>query len=103
MAAAESGVRQAEAGVAGQLAALGRAEAQRAGTHLSRAHFFGVLLRAASGVPCVATAQSRHFQLHWMFNDLVIAVSEATRLYHQRWNRVPSERILTIPNFVDSD
>jgi glycosyltransferase involved in cell wall biosynthesis len=72
-------------------------------THLSRAHFFGVLLRGACGVPCVATAHSRHFQLHWMFNDLVIAVSEATRLYHQRWNHVSSDRIVTIPNFVDSE
>jgi glycosyltransferase involved in cell wall biosynthesis len=38
-----------------------------------------------------------------MFNDLVIAVSEATRQYHRRWNRVPSDRIVTIPNFVDSE
>ncbi len=70
-------------------------------THMSRAHFFGVMLRLASGLPCVATAHSRHVQLHWRFNDLVIAVSEATRRYHQRWNRVTAERIVTIPNSVN--
>jgi len=70
-------------------------------THMSRAHFFGVLLRYFSGIPCVATAHSRRFQLHWMFNDLVIAVSEATRRYHRRVNLVPSSRIVTIHNFVD--
>ncbi len=72
-------------------------------THMSRAHLFGVLLRFRSGVPCAASAQSRHFQLHWMFNDLVIAASEATRRYHVRWNLVPSGRIVTIANFVDID
>jgi len=34
-------------------------------THMSRAHFFGVLLRWFAGVPSVATAHSQHFQLHW--------------------------------------
>lgn len=72
-------------------------------THMSRAHLFGVLLRFRSGIACAASAQSRHFQLHWMFNDLVIAASEATRRYHMRWNLVPSGRIVTIANFVDTD
>lgn len=71
-------------------------------THMSRAHCFGVLLWADTGVPCVATAHSRHFQLHWQFNDLVIAVSEATRQYHQRWNWVRQDRIITIPNFIEA-
>jgi L-malate glycosyltransferase len=69
-------------------------------THMSRAHFFGVLLHLFAGVPCAATAHSRYFQLHWMFNDLVIAVSEATRRYHCRHNFVRSKRIVTIHNFV---
>jgi glycosyltransferase involved in cell wall biosynthesis len=69
-------------------------------THMSRAHFFGVLLRWFAGVPSVATAHSQHFQLHWMFNDLVIAVSEATRRYQHRVNLVRSSRIVTIHNFV---
>lgn len=69
-------------------------------THMSRAHFFGVLLRWFAGVPSVATAHSQNFQLHWMFNDLVIAVSDATRRFHRRFNLVRSNRIVTIHNFV---
>lgn len=71
-------------------------------THMTRAHFFGVMLRRFASIPCVATAHSRHFQFHWRWNDLVIAVSEATRIYQQRWNRVRPDRIVTIPNFIDA-
>jgi glycosyltransferase involved in cell wall biosynthesis len=70
-------------------------------THMSRAHFFGVLLRWWSGLPSVATAHSRHVQLHWMFNDGVIAVSEATRRYHRTRNFVRRRRVEVIHNFVD--
>ena len=70
-------------------------------THTSRANFFGVLLRWFSGVPSVATAHSRHIQLHWMFNDRVIAVSEATRRYQQAHDFVRASRIETIYNFID--
>lgn len=69
-------------------------------THMSKAHFFGVLLRWYAGVPSVATAHSCHLQLHWMFNDCVIAVSEATRRFHQRVNWVASRRVKTIHNFI---
>jgi glycosyltransferase involved in cell wall biosynthesis len=70
-------------------------------THMSRAHLFGVLLRWLSGIPCVATAHCSKFQPHWMLNDYVIAVSEATRRYHVRYNLVRPSRIETIYNFVD--
>ncbi len=70
-------------------------------THLSRAHFFGVLLRWFSGLPSVATAQSRLIQAHWLLNDLVIAASEATRKFHRRYNLVRADRIVTIHNFID--
>ena len=70
-------------------------------THMSRAHFFGVLLRWLTGTPCVATAHSNHFQLHWMFNDRVIANSNATRRFQQGCNFVRSNRIETIPMFID--
>jgi L-malate glycosyltransferase len=70
-------------------------------THMSRAHFFGVLLRRKSGVPCVATAHARRFQAHWAFNDRVIAVSEATSRFHRRFNFVRPSRIEVISNFVD--
>jgi len=69
-------------------------------THMSKAHFFGVLLKWYSGIPTVATAHSCHLQLHWMANDFVIAVSEATRRYHCRINWVANRRIETIHNFI---
>ena len=72
-------------------------------THTSRANFFGILLRWFSGVPSVATAHSRHIQLHWMFNDRVIAVSEASRRYQRSRNFVRDNRIETIYNFIDHD
>ncbi len=70
-------------------------------THLSRANFFGVLLRWFCRTPSVATAHSCHFQPHWMFNDHVIACSEATRRYHRIYNRVRDRRIETIRTFID--
>jgi glycosyltransferase involved in cell wall biosynthesis len=69
-------------------------------THMSKAHFFGVLLRWYSSVASVATAHNCRFQLHWMANDYVIAVSEATRRFHRRINWVANRRIQTIHNFI---
>ncbi len=76
-------------------------EIQLVHTHMSKAHFFGVLLRWFAGTPSVATAHSRLFQLHWMLNDRVIAVSEATRRFHMKRNFVKSNQIETVHNFVD--
>lgn len=70
-------------------------------THMSRAHTFGVLLKWLTGVPVVATAHNRYLQLHWRFNDFVIANSRATERYHRRFNLVPSNRIRTVYCFVD--
>jgi glycosyltransferase involved in cell wall biosynthesis len=71
-------------------------------THMSSASFFGVLLRRLFGIPaCVASAHNRYFQLHWMFNDRVIAVSEATRRFHQRYNFVRPSRIDVVYNFIN--
>ena len=71
-------------------------------THMSSANFFGVLLRRLYGIPyCIASAHNRYFQLHWMLNDRVIAVSEATRKYHQRYNMVRPSRIKVVHNFID--
>lgn len=70
-------------------------------THMSRAHFFGVLLRWMSGIPCVATAHNCRVQFHWMFNDMVIAVSEKTRRFQESYNLVQPNRIRTIHNFID--
>ncbi len=70
-------------------------------THMSSAHFFGVLLRRFYGIPCVATAHNRFVQPHWTFNDHVIATSEATRRFHAWFNLVLPHRITTIRNFID--
>lgn len=72
-------------------------------THMSSAHFFGVLLKKLTGVPSVATAHTFHFQLHWRMNDLVIANSQATRRFHARYNRVPKKKLVTIPCFIDRE
>jgi glycosyltransferase involved in cell wall biosynthesis len=70
-------------------------------THMSSAHFFGVLLRWFGNLPCVATAHSRSVQPHWAFNDRVIAVSEATARYHRRVNLVPGRKLEVVYNFID--
>ena len=70
-------------------------------THMTRGHSFGVLLKMMTGVPVIATAHSRHFQLHWTFNDFVIANSTATRDYHLRVNRIPADRMETVHACTD--
>jgi len=70
-------------------------------THMSRAHSFGVLLKMKTGVPVIATAHNRSFQLHWTFNDYVIANSNATCRYQKRVNRVSRHRIETVHCFTD--
>jgi glycosyltransferase involved in cell wall biosynthesis len=70
-------------------------------THMSRAHMFGILLKYLTGVPCVATAHNRHLQLHWRWNDFVIANSEATCQFQMRRNLVPAGKIRTIHCFTD--
>ena len=66
-------------------------------THMSRAHAFGVILKMTCGLPVVATAHNRALQVHWRFNDYVIANSKATLDYQRKINGVAesnSEKIL---------
>jgi glycosyltransferase involved in cell wall biosynthesis len=65
-------------------------------THMTRGQNFGVALKLLTGVPVVATAHNRHFELHWNFNDYVIANSRSTFDYHSRVNRIPPHRMETI-------
>ncbi len=65
-------------------------------THMSRAHFMGVLLRGLCHVPCVATAHCRKIQAHWSLNNHVIATSRDTQQFHRRYNLVPQRKISTI-------
>ena len=70
-------------------------------THMTRAHNFGVCLRRFYHIPCVATAHSHIIQPHWMFNDHVVAVSNATCRFQRRRNLVREQRIETIYGFMD--
>ena len=72
-------------------------------THMSAAHAYGAVLRTFSRFPTVATAHKRHLQLHWVFNDFVIAPSRVTTEYHHRVNRVPRRKLVVIPNFIEPD
>jgi L-malate glycosyltransferase len=69
-------------------------------THMSGAGGFGGLLKLAGGPPMVATSHARHFQPHWLLNDLVIAPSERTARYQRDINRVPASKIEVIPTFL---
>ncbi|MEZ6094849.1 MAG: glycosyltransferase family 4 protein [Pirellulaceae bacterium] len=70
-------------------------------THQSRANHFGVCLNLFTGVPVVASAHSRQWQLHWRLNNHVIANSDATAEYMRRVNRVRPDRMTTTHCFVD--
>jgi glycosyltransferase involved in cell wall biosynthesis len=72
-------------------------------THCSRASAFGVLLRRLYGIPVVATAHANKLQLHWCFNDHVVAVSDATRRFHISHNFVAPWKITTILNSIDTE
>ena len=70
-------------------------------SHMTRAHAFGVLLKMATGIPVVATAHNRSLQLHWTFNDFVIANSNATGRYQRNLNRVSPNKLKTVYCFTD--
>lgn len=70
-------------------------------THMTKAHSFGVLLKKLAGIPVIATAHNRSFELHWRFNDYVIANSEATRNYHRRRNFIAAGKIETVYCYSD--
>ncbi|QEG43560.1 glycosyltransferase family 4 protein [Roseimaritima ulvae] len=70
--------------------------------HNSRAFNFAVCLRRLFGIPCVSTAHSNKIQVHWCLADRIIAVSQATRRFHCRWNLVRPSRISVIHNPIDT-
>jgi glycosyltransferase involved in cell wall biosynthesis len=71
--------------------------------HMSRANNFAVWLRRLTGVPAVLRAHAHTLHFHWRMADHVIAVSEQTRRYHMRYNRVPPHKISTVHGFVDPE
>ena len=72
-------------------------------THQSRAHVCGLFVRWHSGIPCIATAHSRHLKPHWCLNDFVIANSQATFDFHHRWNFVPRVRMRVVNYLLELD
>ena len=73
-------------------------------THMSRAHAFGTLLKLfVPSVPVIKSAHSRSVQLHWRFNDFVIANSAATEQYHIRRNGISPKKIQAVHCFIDTD
>src|SRR5207249_4506418 len=70
-------------------------------THKSSAHAFGALLRMFYRVPCVATAHSLNYQLHWFVNDRVICHNEESMRFMHAWNRVPRRKLRRVPAFID--
>ncbi len=70
-------------------------------THGSTAHKYGAVFRVAGKIPIIATAHSCHFQLHWIFNNRVIAQSRRTADYHRRVNGVRRRNLRIIPNMID--
>ncbi len=71
-------------------------------THMSRANFFGVLLKLFCRVPVVATAHACNFQPHWRFNNFVIATSDFILQQQRKLNRVSISKSKTIHCFVDT-
>jgi glycosyltransferase involved in cell wall biosynthesis len=70
-------------------------------THKSSAHAFGALLRLFYRVPCVATAHSLNYQLHWFVNDRVICHNEESMQFMHNWNRVARRKLRQVPAFID--
>src|SRR5437763_8975680 len=70
-------------------------------THKSSAHAFGALLRVFYRIPCVATAHSLNYQLHWFVNDRVICHNDESMRFMRNWNRVPRRKLRQVPAFID--
>uniref|UniRef100_Q07PS8 Glycosyl transferase, group 1 n=1 Tax=Rhodopseudomonas palustris (strain BisA53) TaxID=316055 RepID=Q07PS8_RHOP5 len=71
-------------------------------THMSSAHTYGMLARILSRRPVVATAHSTSLQLHWWFNNRVIATSPDAQRHHIQVNRVRRAAMRMIPSFIDT-
>jgi glycosyltransferase involved in cell wall biosynthesis len=70
-------------------------------THKSSAHAFGAVLRLFYRVPCVATAHSLNYQLHWFVNDRVICHNDESMRFMHNWNRVARRKLRQVPAFID--
>jgi glycosyltransferase involved in cell wall biosynthesis len=71
-------------------------------THMSSAHTYGMLTRMLSHTPVVATAHSQSIQLHWRFNNIVIATSPGAAEHHRRRNLVRQSALRLQANFIET-
>src|SRR5688572_4979933 len=71
-------------------------------THMSSAHTYGMLTRIFSRRPVVATAHSQSIQLHWRFNNIVIATSVDAAEHHRTRNWVSPSALRVQSNFIDT-
>lgn len=71
-------------------------------THMSSAHTYGMLTRILSRRPVVATAHSQSLQLHWLFNNIVIATSPGAAEHHRRRNLVRQSALRLQANFIET-
>lgn len=71
-------------------------------THMSSAHTYGMLTRILSRRPVVATAHSQSIQLHWRFNNIVVATSPGAAEHHRRRNLVPRAALRLQANFIET-
>ncbi len=71
--------------------------------HMSKANNFAVWLKYFVRLPVVLRAHSHRIHLHWHMADHIIAVSEQTRQFHIRYNRIPPHKISTVHGFIDPE
>jgi glycosyltransferase involved in cell wall biosynthesis len=71
-------------------------------SHLTRAHNFSLWLRALGGPPGVAHSHSHHFQPHWYFHRLVVAVSRGNLRRLRARLAALGRRGRVLHNFVDT-
>jgi len=72
-------------------------------SHLTRAHNFCLWMRALGGPPVVAHAHSHHFQVHWYFHRLVLAVSHGNLRRLRAGLAALGARGRVLHNFVDTE
>jgi glycosyltransferase involved in cell wall biosynthesis len=72
-------------------------------THMSSAHTYGMLTRILSRRPVAATAHSQSIQLHWRFNNIVIATSPGAAEHHRKRNFVPRAALRVQANFIETE
>jgi glycosyltransferase involved in cell wall biosynthesis len=72
-------------------------------SHLTRGHNFCLWMRALGGPPVVAHAHSHHFQPHWYFHRLVVAVSQGNLRRLRAGLAALGARGRVLHNFVDTE